>query len=76
VRPGYVAAPFGYVEAHGGDLEEVRAWVETHDGRAVDNPSTQARTGLHRGIAFASATPPRDRRRFILPASALGLKAM
>lgn len=69
MRPGFVSAPFGHVEAHGGDLVDVRAWAEAHGG-VVDTPAPHGPRGLRAGQVFAAADVT-DRRRFVLPASAL-----
>src|SRR3954451_17269521 len=70
LRPGYLAAPFGQVEANGGDVDAVREWVEARDGY-IDDTEAPKRTGLRAGQTFERADPT-DRRRFIIPASALG----
>src|SRR3954451_9858066 len=61
----YVAAPLGHVEAHGGDLEAVRAWVEAHGGWMERRPAPR-RTGL-RPDRLVEPVPAR----FVIPASAL-----
>ncbi|WP_157592234.1 hypothetical protein [Solirubrobacter soli] len=69
MRPGWLSAPFGHVEAHGGDLEAVQAWVEERGGH-VDNPRPPEWTGLRPGRAVAPADTT-DHRRFVFPADAL-----
>ena len=69
MRPGWVAAPFSHVEAHGGELEAVQAWVEAHGGH-VDNPPRPTPTGLRPGRFVEPATTGGGQR-FVLPARAL-----
>jgi hypothetical protein len=69
LRPGYLAAWFGHVEAQGGDVKAVREWVEAHDGR-VDNPPRPDRMPGLPGLPVAP-TARGDTRRFVFPASAL-----
>src|SRR4051812_12167386 len=75
--PGWMAAPFGHVQAHGAeatiDLGDdrvlVRAWVESRGG-LVDAPQEPKSRGLIAGRTLASATTT-DRRRFVFPDAAL-----
>jgi hypothetical protein len=70
LRPGWLAVSFGRVQAHGGDLEAVRTWVEAHGGRVHGAPQPGP-SGLRPGRVVESASTTTDPRRFIFPASAL-----
>ena len=68
VPRGHLAAPLEHVEAHGGDVEAVRTWVEANDGY-VENVTPPPSRGLRPGRLVERAQPAFAR--FVFPASAL-----